>query len=283
MSSFHKFFWFMQERELIRLRRKEGRRPPWTEDSVLRERHFCNVFRHHDRVSRYWAEVCNRKASDQMLVVNTMLFRLFNLPTTWHFLSPSWHAWRPKTLVRKFGFKSCPKPLFNSAYMVTGSTGAGRAKHLSVIDACTEVHAHGKCVLSAVNQGTLQRVTEVLARYPMMGPFMGYEVACDLAMVGRLEAQDRNTWANLGPGARRGLNRIHHRPLRYPLKQEEGVEEMQELLHRARAPKGLGDLTSLRRNLDMRAIEHTLCEFDKWERAQGTEQVRLRRFTPTPR
>ena len=44
------------------------------------------------------------------------------------------------------------------------------------------------------------------------------------------EATDIMTWANAGPGAMRGLNRLTGRPLEYCLRSHDWNSEMQELL-----------------------------------------------------
>ena len=97
-----------------------------------------------------------------------------------------------------------------------------------------------------------------------MGPFMAYEVVTDWrhTWLGD-KAEDILSWANPGPGARRGLNRIYGRPLEKTIKTKQCVEEMKDLLHASPAYIGVHVP-----NLEMRDIEHSLCEFDKYERVR---------------
>ena len=93
---------------------------------------------------------------------------------------------------------------------------------------------------------------------------MAYEVVTDLRHSKYLEnADDILTWANAGPGAKRGLNRIHGRLLEQTIKPRQLTIEMQELLDMA------GDyIGSFLPDLEMREIEHCLCEYDKYERVR---------------
>ncbi len=119
-----------------------------------------------------------------------------------------------------------------------------------------------------------------------MGPFLAYEVACDLQHTDLMNlAPDVMTWANLGPGARRGINRV--RDLRNPgvserqrrpkhtwswpaRTDEEYLEDMQELLQESRDS---ANWPSDWQQWDMRTVEHTLCEFDKYSRVLRGEGV----------
>jgi hypothetical protein len=96
------------------------------------------------------------------------------------------------------------------------------------------------------------------------GGFMAYEVVSDLVYTPVLQNPvDRFTWANAGPGAKRGLNRIHGRELNKSLKKEQCNDEMVALLNIAKPM--LGEHVPWK-EVDMRTIEHSLCEWDKYQR-----------------
>lgn len=104
-------------------------------------------------------------------------------------------------------------------------------------------------------------------RYIGWGPFMAYQVVVDLRHTRYLRgAHDIQEWSALGPGSRRGLNRLAGRPVDYPLKQEEGLIEMQDL-HRNqdkwRAPWVPP--------IDLSDIQNCLCEVDKYLRVKNGE------------
>jgi hypothetical protein len=83
------------------------------------------------------------------------------------------------------------------------------------------------------------------------------------------------TWANMGPGAQRGLRRLG-----LPCKnQADGVESMRYLLAVSQplyGPKGHHVPP-----LEMRDIEHSLCEFDKYCRVKFGEGEPRSKFPGT--
>ncbi len=138
---------------------------------------------------------------------------------------------------------------------------------------------------------SLEATWEWLRQFPYLGDFMAYEVVTDLRHTHLLsEAPDIMTWANPGPGAMRGLNRLHDRPLNGKGNRDRFIQEMRELLAQSADPDNwpqsimpdeivlsetVGDhigrdlcVPSYWPQWEMRDIEHTLCEFDKYERAR---------------
>ena len=111
----------------------------------------------------------------------------------------------------------------------------------------------------------------LIERARMCGPFVADEIVTDLCWTTVLNrADDIMTWANPGPGAVRGLNRIHGHPLKAHRREERLVEEMQELLAESRKRGRLGRHM---KPLEMRDVEHSLCEFDKYMRVHNGEGV----------
>ena len=47
------YWYFAFERQNIFLKKKNGEKPPWTDDPILQEYKFCNSYRVNDRVSQY--------------------------------------------------------------------------------------------------------------------------------------------------------------------------------------------------------------------------------------
>ena len=93
---------------------------------------------------------------------------------------------------------------------------------------------------------------------------MAYEVVTDLRHTKWLRnARDIMTWANPGPGAQRGLNRIYERELNKTIKKPQLNFEMKTLLDCSQY-----FLQGHMIPLEMRDIEHCLCEFDKYERTR---------------
>jgi 5-hmdU DNA kinase-like protein len=112
--------------------------------------------------------------------------------------------------------------------------------------------------------------------------FHSYEMVTDLRWTFVLgKAPDVNVWCNPGPGARRGMNRVLGRDKKAPwnggtpelleamqLLLDESEKQWYEFAHEQRAqfPKIKTPM-----EWEMRDIEHTLCEFDKYERTRAGE------------
>jgi hypothetical protein len=121
---------------------------------------------------------------------------------------------------------------------------------------------------------SLEDAWGLLAKQPYYigwGPFMSYEWVTDLRWTIYLnEAKDIRTWANAGPGALRGLRRLRTKDGKLnpaPIRPAEALEEMRKLLKSAprNLPPELGE------ELEMRDIEHSLCEVDKYLRVYHSE------------
>jgi len=273
-----RLFAWMEERHHIYTRRQAGQPPPWTQDKVLQQYKFTNVFRDLDRVSqdliRHLRNHAHRPYKEQLF--NICAYRMFNLPATWEELTDGrgWmKKWQPRVLLHQLDErKERGEKIFTGAYMMTGSGSQGTTKHSSALKTLSMIHTDSSMLVTKIRQhNSIQRAVELLKPYPMVSDFVAYEFATDLTYCKVLPAAtDQLTWANPGPGARRGLNRIWGRLLSQPIPTPYAIDCMRAILQQATAiefsPGG--------RKLVLRDIEHSLCEFDKYER------VRLGQGTP---
>jgi hypothetical protein len=118
---------------------------------------------------------------------------------------------------------------------------------------------------------SMQRTHEVLLKGRGWGGFMAYEAVSDMrhTRYGR-NWGDIDKFAHAGPGALRGLNRVADIDVQHKLmKQSQAMQKMIELLGIC---KDSWPATSEKwPKLELREIEHSLCEFDKWERVNNGE------------
>jgi hypothetical protein len=270
----NKFWYWMNERQLIFIRKERGDPAPWTEDWILQTYKFTNVFREQDRVTRELRKRINKSDSEGAVLWKTFAFRLFNHPDTYDELwraglIKNFNVTKVKTLLRRLQREK--KQVFTGAYIVTNS-GSSRPKIELAAEALNAVYKDLRTIVREIKVGKkLQTATEIIRQYPMMGNFTSYEVVTDLRHYSLLnKAEDIYTWANPGPGARRGCNRIVRtcrtdkpdHPVYY-------LYEMRELLEMA--PDNLGRHITRHHTLEMRDIEHSLCEFDKYMRVFNKE------------
>ena len=260
------FFNFLNERHRIYLKKLRGEEYPWTKDPILQKYKFTNVFREQDTTTVWFRENIRDSLGDSTdVALATIIFRWFNLIETGKILLDH-------ELLTRWDSDLCYEVLQDQPKWVTGAyiikTPTGMNK-LEGVCWCVDQIFNDGTFLNKVENAThsLKELWEILLPYPYMGPFMAYEVVTDWrhTHIGE-DAADIMTWANAGPGAKRGLNRVFERDLKTPLKSQQSTEEMMDLLDYS-----VEMLEVHVPALEMRDIEHTLCEFDKYERVRKGE------------
>lgn len=275
------FFEFCRERELVRVKKESGEPPPWTEDVVLRQFRFCNVHREDDRTTRWFRDNIRRKMRNQPDVLfATVAFRWFNRIETGMALRDILILnWNPEVARRRLGELAARGPVVTGAYVI--KTPTGRTKGDGIVDCLQKFRQrHMERILRYLRgpNPTLQGTWVQLMEVPYLGPFMAYEIVTDLYHTRLLErAPDIFSWANPGPGCTRGLGWIvANDPTKFRYPSPKG----QDLLHHMRnilAASGDPANWPLEwQPWDMRTVEHTLCEFDKWQRGRQGETLKRR-------
>jgi len=247
---------YMIERHSIYERRAEGQAYPWTDDPILKEYSFCNVYRELDRVTIWIRENWREPYADHPNLPFAMaMARQINWPDTLEEIGFPEH-WNPKRIKAIMqGRLNRKEKVYTGAYMLTGTLGGTKVEQ-TIDKILTPLYEMPPRIISSSLEETWRRYLP----YPGFSGFMAYEVVTDLRHTKHLEnAEDIMTWANPGPGAKRGLNRIHGRELEKSIPKAQLISEMKELLD-------LCNMAPL--PLEMRDIEHCLCEFDKYERVR---------------
>ncbi len=113
-------------------------------------------------------------------------------------------------------------------------------------------------------------------RYIGWGPFTAYQVVVDMRHTRYLkDAPDIESWSALGPGSRRGLNRLFGRPVDFPLKQDAGLNEML-MIHKDQDQFKAPWVP----HIELSDIQNCLCEFDKYERVRLGEGRPRAQYVP---
>jgi len=264
------YFYWIHERETIRIAKELERKPqPWTDDPILQKFKFCQVFREEDRTARWFKRhIRNVWRDDPEVLMATVIFRWFNFIET------------GRTLVRhnlhiEWDRKKAIEEITKQDKWVTGAYIVKTPNRMDKVTGVAECISHmwsdrEKLVDQILATKSLEKSWEILRDYPYMGPFMAYEVITDLRHTYLLrDAKDILTWANAGPGAMRGLNRLAGRDLDFSRRSHPWNDEMRELweISRERLNPNLIDLS----RFEMREIEGGLCEFDKYSRILNEE------------
>ena len=267
-----RYLYWQVERENIRLQKEVSNfPPPWTDDPILQQYKICQVFREEDRTTRWLKKHIRepmRNSSDVLMAV--VIFRWFNwIPTgrtlIKHDLLTNWD--------RKKAIEEISKQdkWVTGAYIVKSPNGMDKVT--GVAECISHMWERKNYMIEKLeeaaenNSSTLKYCWDLLREYPYMGPFMAYEVVTDLRVTYLLQgANDKYSWANAGPGAMRGLNRLTGRPLDFCQRSHNWCNEMIALYDIA--VHNLPTNITFRNDLpyELREIEGGLCEFDKYSR-----------------
>jgi hypothetical protein len=247
--------YWMQERQNIHDLKVQGKPKPWTGDAILKEYKFCNVRREDDKVTQWFA--ANWRNQKWWLHPNfipaIMLGRTINWPNTLEYIGFP-EVWDKEAFCNMLDrLQSTGSKVYTGAYMITAGP-PGVRKNLWVTGNADTYFKHPPQLNSMSIQKSWEGIIE--AKYPCVGPFIAGQIIADLKHTLHLaKALDWWTWAALGPGSARGLNRLHGRPLTNLVPQNRGLAEMREVR------KVLG-----RDDLCLQDIQNCLCEYDKYSR-----------------
>jgi hypothetical protein len=274
---------WMKERERIRLKKEAGLPFPWTKDPILQTYRFCNVFREMDSVTMWInANIRVPYANHPHLWFMLCIARTINWPETLECLLGT-NAWpdhprfSPDNLAKRLNArKDSGQKVYTGAYMIRAESDPNqpwydwtKQEYIAKIvlgnlwkDRKALGHYWGGPHPSRNSSCSLRDSWETIRAYYGWGPFMAYEVVTDMRHTRYLRsAPDIMSWANAGPGALRGLNRLTGRPLTASV--PDACELMSLLLERVSADEYWD---GYRHPLEMRDIEHSLCETDKYLR-----------------
>ena len=266
------YFNYINERQAIYVNKVSGAEFPWTEDEILQTYSFCNVFRELDTVTIWLRENWREPYADHPNLPFAMaMARQINWPPTLAEIGfpEEWNPEHVKNVMRARQIKK--EKVYTGAYMLTGTLGGSKVDQTvdkiltPLYEDQPEIHKH-----------SLEQSWREYLPYKGFAKFISYEVVTDLRHTKHLnKAKDIMTWANPGPGAKRGLNRISGNELNEPIHIKRAVEQMQDLLEYS-----VEKLEPFVPALEMRDIEHCLCEFDKYERTrlnQGRPRAKYHR------
>ena len=215
----YELYWkFAYERQKVFEGRIHGDQGSWTDDPILQEYKFCNVFRAADRVSQYMIkEVCynpEQSGPDDRLF-QIVAFRTFSNSATWESVrSILGRAPTINDLVSgKFeqaltGTKEKNGTLYTGAFILCATNAYGRReKHLNHVELFKDMfvnQALGKKIRAAQS---LEEVYNLLHSFPLMGDFMSYQIAIDLNYSDLINFSE-NDFTKAGPGALRGIKKV---------------------------------------------------------------------------
>lgn len=291
------FYATMRERMLIWKRRFIDCLPqPWTDNEILRDFKFTNVYRELDRNSQW--QIKNILLDDTLnnvdLVWKLMVFRIFNNPETFQFFIetrgwrngiPSWRQFNSDEFLEAVRtYRATGNNPFTNAYLVnSGRENSNRdvwycKRHLP------ELHEKLPLIMRLMKTAdNPKELIKFLTTLPSVANFIAHEYYQDMTYIAiytdrNLMRFTQNDYTNVGPGASMGLRLTL--PNLKRREQESGIYKLRDMAGEwlKKIDEREGTLTPFvkwdktdRRyviidecNLTLHQIEMWLCEFQKY-------------------
>ena len=309
------FFETMYERMMIWKRRFIEQKPqPWTENEILRDSKFTNVYRELDRNSQW--QIRNILLDDSLSPVNLiwklMVFRFFNNPETfkrgvewrgWRNGIPDWKGYDEDDFVSFIEEvrKSGQNP-YTNAYLINSMSAPGKSR-----DWCytrlviPTLHKRIPQLISVVrNADSPESIITYLKTVPAVADFIAHEFYQDFTYIPRYTDREfmrftQNDFTNVGPGASVGIRLIYPN-LKTVREQKQAIywlrDAAEEQLTKIGTLKGepMGYLEwdkeskeyklTDKCNITLHQIEMWLCEFQKYWKMMIGEGKQRSKFVP---
>ena len=212
---FDTYWEYANERQNIFFKRIRGEQPPWTNNKILMNHRFTNVYRACDKVSQYLIKnvIYSFTGNEEDLLFRILLFKTFNKIETWKYLENQIGPIQYKT----YSFKSYSSalnnlvisktPIYSGAYiMSSGKSEFGRERkyenHLLLLEYMFENGFSSK----ALKCLSLKQLFELLFSYPTIGEFLAQQYAIDINYSNICDF-DENEFVVAGPGAKSGIKK----------------------------------------------------------------------------
>ncbi|MBC5793018.1 MAG: hypothetical protein H8Z69_03165 [Nanohaloarchaea archaeon] len=285
-------FWnFIAERQSIWHKRViEQQDYPWTDNEILKNYRFTNVYRELDPGTQYAIQnIMIRDESRKDRTFNIMIYRLLGRKETHERLDfRSSEDFDPEGFERVLKKRrESGKPVFTGAYMVSGYSqfdSSDKVENISEIfkRISQDFDETFETIDSAQSP---QEVYNIINSLPGFGNFLSYQVLVDLLYDLGEEPSviefNHNEWAKPGPGAKKGLKVLAENP-----GPDERLEIMRWLTENQESEfrdRGidfnyLKDTEGRRRLLSLADIQNCLCEFYKFHKIKNDKGRARRKF-----
>jgi len=252
-----RFLYWIKERESIRIKKEAGEEKPWSNDEILQQYKFCNVRRMDDCVSRWLMKNWYKPNYDHPnMLIACFVARLFNQPDALEAIGfPD--KWRPTTIKHTLQHRAAQGSRnFNAAYIVS-TNGLTGDKVEIVVDKVLQPASKVQITQTASLRALAGRLTRLWG----ISTFMAGQVSADVRWAIRGSWRDKRVWAPVGPGSRRGINRLLGQHLQRSV--SEAVWEQEFAGVREMVSSSLSIIYGRLEAID---VQNCLCEFDKYER-----------------
>lgn len=208
------------------------------------------------------------------MFLRVILFRLFSRESTWALIEDATGGLTRRSLdIQRLGdlldATRRDRPIYTSAFILCAYNAYGHEhKHRNHLSLVSEMFKRGRLGKSLAKAQSLRDVYQALLTWPMMGPFMSYQLAIDLNYTNLLEFSE-DEFTSPGPGAVRGIRKVFSdlgdkRPSDVIMSLVDGQEAEFERF-------GLDWTNLFGRRLHAIDVQGLFCEIDKYSRVAFPE------------
>lgn len=272
-SKVYDTYWnFTAKRQDIFYKRLTKIEYPWSEDNILNNYKFTNVFRATDRVSQYLINNIIYKGSQdsEEIFFRIILFKIFNRISTWEFLE---HELGHITL-KDYCFKKYDEllsdvllsknPIYSAAYIMASgkSTFGWERKHQNHLKLIEKMISE-KLPFQLQNCKNMQESYRLLLSYPTIGEFLAYQYVTDLNYSNITNFSEME-FVKAGPGAKDGITKCFTNLGDYSY--EDIIKMMADNQEKEFERLGLNFQNLWGRDLQLIDCQNVFCEVDKYSR-----------------
>lgn len=292
------FFEFVYDRQSVWHRRVASGLPaPWTDDVILRNFKFCNVYRELDGGTIEISKYLKQPLSAEQKLFNIVAYRFFNRRDTIENLFGgllSEQNFDFKSLEKRFDAKKQEGNIFSNAYLITAHAYnpeyRPQDKHVQILLMLNDLRFKLKDIIKSLRESSPQDGIKIIAEnVPMAGPFLSGQILLDATYAENIVRYTSNDFLIVGPGAHWGLNIICGRTLG----KKEADAECRKLWQMQ--PQAFAELKRFTgkdwntvrwqnerycggKYLSLHDIQNSLCEFRKYWRLKHGENAKRRYY-----
>ena len=290
---FDTYWRFAAARQQIFEKRVAGERPPWTDDAILSQHKFTNVYRASDRVSQFLIREVAYAGSQEPdeLLFRVVLFKLFNKIETWTYLKEQlgmicWKEFDIDQYDRVLTAAKSRGSIYSAAYiMPSPNLGAVRkhTNHLRLLEKMMREHLPDRIA----DAKSLEEIYTLFAAYPSIGRFLAFQLAIDVNYTTIADFSEMD-FVVAGPGARDGIRKCFSDIGDYS--EEDVIRAMADAAEHAFDQLHLSFSGLWGRPLQLIDCQNLFCEVDKYSRvahpdiAGHSQRTRIKqKFVPAHR
>lgn len=263
---------FVAERHSVWEKRHAGEPAPWTDDPILRNHKFTNVFRILDYGSQFLLrELILSTESLGDMMMRSFLYRYTNIPEPWeafrtvHGRYPVQADLEGNLLGTWHEYRDNGGSVFGQAYkMFSGVENKGTDRLTWAVNLTHDYfhpEAQNYIVDKIARLRTLEERVALLRTIPRCGDFMAMQIATDIGWSPMIKG-DENEFIVAGPGAKRGIAAAR-------LEGEtpaDAIALAQRLIHESRGCPTLRLSSGKVYKPSLMDTQNSLCEFGKYYR-----------------